>query len=114
MSATYRRLSATIRSLGRNTSLPIVLLVEHEIDSVEWTCVCHFPNLFIVEGNSTIPEDLLRAGVADATCAIVLSASIQNEGEEAFMVDATTILTYITISQLNPEINLRVELGSSS
>ena len=68
---------------------------------------------FTVEaGGGTVGSP--AAGVADATCAIVLSASIQNEGEEAFMVDATTILTYITISQLNPEINLRVELGSSS
>ena len=102
----------TVRSLGKNAALPIVLLLPSGIDPIEWNCVSHFPNLYIIEGEPTLPCDLLRAGITEASIAVVLGGNADRDGDEACIVDASTIVTYILISQLNPTIDMRVELGS--
>jgi hypothetical protein len=103
----------------RSTSLqiirPIVLLQPRPPPKEVWAEISHFSDIFYVKGSHLSLDDLHRAGVQMASCAVIFPKEVQSGSMNMQgLVDADTIFTYRMISKANPQINITCELVTQS
>lgn len=81
---------------------PVVILVDREALPLK------DPLATFIRGKPTASEDLLRAGIDEAQCAIILADD--TDGASADDIDARTLLTTLAVESINPNCYTCVEV----
>jgi hypothetical protein len=81
---------------------PIVILAPEPPSQVIWNSLCVFPDVFYVQGATTVPRDLRRAAVETAWRILILASPVSDldDDEVPSHVDAKSILTFRMLKQL--------------
>lgn len=81
---------------------PVVLLSPEPPSQVIWNSLCVFPDIYYVQGATTIPRDLRRAGVETAWRVLILAshAGQSDTAEVPSHADAKSILTFRMLKQI--------------
>lgn len=110
----------TLRLKYLTDTIPIVLLAEHPPTESVWSRLSNFPFLFFVRGTPLNPDDLDRAGIEFARTVVIVtkeSNEHQNDMVHALNaqtgVDAEAILVRKMILEINPHVDLIVEIVNS-
>ncbi len=93
-------------------SSDIVIVAPMLPDDQLWEQISIFKNVFFMQGSPLKFADLVRAGVERADTVLVLASSTNTNAKDDFMIDSETILSYMLIEAIVPNIKILVELGT--
>ncbi|GBG28713.1 Calcium-activated potassium channel slo-1 [Hondaea fermentalgiana] len=111
----------TLRLKYLREMIPIILLAEEPPSETAWSRLSSFPLLFFVRGTPLDGDDLCRAGITYAKTVIIATKGIQSSKagtsgkifDAQTAVDANAILVRKTILQMNPCVDIIVEVVNS-
>ena len=105
---------------NKYNNIPILIMDKKEhIPSEIWKEIQYFPNIYYLQGNPLKHEDLLNAGIKNASTVIILSQiskdnyNYHNNGNLE-MLDSETIFIYKSIKSINKKATIIVDLMNIS
>jgi len=103
-----------LRSPDLQTYQRIVILNTIPLTPKEWKAIEHHPEIYFVEGSPLNYNDLLHAGMATASKALILNSYESIGTGDPILVDADVVMTVMGIQSINPDVYTIAELMYSS
>ncbi|XP_055894964.1 potassium channel subfamily T member 2-like isoform X1 [Biomphalaria glabrata] len=102
-------------SIDPHALSPIVLFLEDQPDALFLDTLAHFPLVYYMTGSIWSVDDLLVAGITQASHLVVVKRNPDSnyEGEE-FLEDSSTIVAVQKIVRLFPSVTVLTELSQAS
>ncbi len=101
-------------SLKKHSLNPILLLLEKEAGESFLEIIKSFPLVYWMKGSINCLEDLLRAGINDAECLIVINKENCELNGERGLHDAQTIMAVQYIFRMFPKVKICSEIIDSN